>query len=85
MDANQLLADLRQERSVLDAAVQLLESRLGSPKAPRTRGTGSKKKHARKFSAAARKAMSLRLKAVWAAKKAKKEARSKAAKAAAKK
>jgi len=82
MDSKTLLEQLRSERAELDATITVLEKRFGVQGAvPRTRKSTGPKRHGRVMSAAAKAAMSRKLKAVWAAKKAKAAARSKVAKA----
>lgn len=78
MDTSTLLNQLRQERAELDATISVLERRAG---AVSVGGSRKPKKHGRPMSAAAKLAMSKKLKAVWAAKKKASAARSKAAKA----
>lgn len=84
MDTRQLLDQLRQERAELDATIRVLESRTGVSATVTRRASARKTKpHGRPMSAAARAAMSRKLKQVWAKKKAQIAARSKAAKKAA--
>jgi len=84
MDTTTLLNQLRKERDELSATISVLERRAGvSPAA--TRRASAPKRHGRVMSAAAKAAMSRKLKAIWAAKKKASAARSKAAKARVKK
>lgn len=79
-----LLEQAKLERDRLDKVIAMLEPADLSAIRPVKRGRGwtaQPKRHGRKMSAAAKKAMSLKLKAIWAAKKAKKASRSKAARA----
>lgn len=84
MDSRTLLEQMKKEHADLGSAIAVLESRIGGSSAPAKRSqSGTVKRHGRVMSAAAKAAMSKRLKQVWAAKRAKAEARSKAAKKAA--
>jgi hypothetical protein len=85
LDTRQLLDQLRKERDELSATIIVLERRVGtSAPASSTRGSSvAPKPHGRMMSAADKAAMSRKLKAVWAAKRAKAGARSRAAKKAA--
>lgn len=78
MDTRQLLEQLRKERDELSATISVLERRTGEVSVG---GSRKPKKHGRPMSAAAKLAMSKKLKAVWAAKKKAFASRSKAAKA----
>jgi hypothetical protein len=84
LDTRQLLDQLRQERAELDATIRVLERHTGSTPA-RAASAAKPKRHGRVMSAAAKAAMSRKLKAIWAAKKKASAARSKAAKARVKK
>ena len=76
MDTATLLNSLRKERDELSATIAVLERRMPTSTAGKT------KPHGRRLSAKARAAMSRKLKQVWAQKRKARAARSKAAKAA---
>ena len=78
MDSKTLLEQLKKEHAELGQAISVLERRVGGSVPTQHRRT-----HGRVMTAAARKAMSLKLRRVWAAKKKALEARSKASKKAA--
>lgn len=81
MDAMKLLEQLRAEKEGLEATIRTLEARLGADShGPASRGVNVPNRHGRVMSAAAKAAMSKKLKQVWAAKKRAQASRSAAAK-----
>lgn len=77
MDSLTLLSQLRAERSELDVTIRTLESRLGSRASMRiiTAASGTPKRKGHVWSAAARKAMSAKLRASWKARQSGKKAK----------
>jgi len=68
MDINRVLAELKSERTRLDAAISAIE-RINSTGARRGRPAGSRRRGRRRLSAAARKRISDAQKARWAKQK----------------
>jgi hypothetical protein len=75
---NSILSLLKAERTRIEKAIALFEPQTSTPAVQPP--AGKPRRHGRHMSAASRAAMSKKLKAIWAAKKAKKAARKTAAK-----